>query len=288
MSSTNKTTNYQLSQFVGTDIPSILNDYNGDMRKIDTAIKEVSNAGGDNASDIAELQSTVGRHTTEIGGLDSTVNALSGRVIGIEGKIPANASAENKLVTASDIEGMSVIAELQEEVSDIGDDVKAIQLCVPATASESNMLVTTSDIEAHTLVESFTINAGENFADFALRIGTKIKQLVDGGVSPYHLGLYQRYPSFSRMHRMNNYSNTSAIFESTASGQNYEPSTLFIPIVASAKDNATWKNTIFEFNNGSFDPSETPTAVTVTGYEIIHDVTYTHSSGTIQFDLYII
>ena len=38
MSSTNKTANYNLSQFIGTDKPTWLNDYNGDMSKIDSAI----------------------------------------------------------------------------------------------------------------------------------------------------------------------------------------------------------------------------------------------------------
>ena len=38
MSSTNKTTNYELSQFLGTDKPAWLTDYNTDMGKIDTGI----------------------------------------------------------------------------------------------------------------------------------------------------------------------------------------------------------------------------------------------------------
>lgn len=38
MSSTNKTSNYDLSQFVGTDKPAWLTDYNQDMSKIDTGI----------------------------------------------------------------------------------------------------------------------------------------------------------------------------------------------------------------------------------------------------------
>lgn len=42
--STNKTTNYNLSQYVGTDKPTYLGDYNSDMLKIDTAIKGVSDA----------------------------------------------------------------------------------------------------------------------------------------------------------------------------------------------------------------------------------------------------
>lgn len=143
MSSTNKTANYELSQFVGTDIPSILNDYNGDMRKIDTAIKAVANAEGSSASDIAGLQATVGQHTTEISGLSSTVNSLSGRVIGIEGKIPASASEENKLIT-------------NEELTDVSDNVKDIELCIPADASADNKLITEND--KHKKVISYNLS----------------------------------------------------------------------------------------------------------------------------------
>lgn len=44
MASTNKTTNYELSQFLGTDKPAWLSDYNTDMSKIDTQMK--ANADG--------------------------------------------------------------------------------------------------------------------------------------------------------------------------------------------------------------------------------------------------
>lgn len=39
MASTNKTTNYELSQFLGTDKPAWLSDYNADMAKIDAQMK---------------------------------------------------------------------------------------------------------------------------------------------------------------------------------------------------------------------------------------------------------
>ena len=38
MSSTNKTANYELSQFIGTDKPAWLTDYNSDMSKIDAGV----------------------------------------------------------------------------------------------------------------------------------------------------------------------------------------------------------------------------------------------------------
>lgn len=48
--STNKTTNYELSQYVGADKPTYLGDYNSDMLKIDTQMKK-------NADDIASVDS---------------------------------------------------------------------------------------------------------------------------------------------------------------------------------------------------------------------------------------
>ena len=44
MSSTNKTSNYELSQFIGTDKPAWLADYNSDMSKIDAQMKNNADA----------------------------------------------------------------------------------------------------------------------------------------------------------------------------------------------------------------------------------------------------
>lgn len=61
MSSTNKTINYKLSQFISTDKPTWLVDYNTDMNRIDLGIKGVSDVAGTNASNINLL---TGRMTT--------------------------------------------------------------------------------------------------------------------------------------------------------------------------------------------------------------------------------
>lgn len=54
MASTNKTANYELSQYVGTDKPTYLGDYNGDMLKIDTQMK----ANADNIVTVGNTAST--------------------------------------------------------------------------------------------------------------------------------------------------------------------------------------------------------------------------------------
>lgn len=50
MTATNHTENYSLSQFAGTDRPTWLGDYNGDMAKIDAQLKKnadaITSAGG--------------------------------------------------------------------------------------------------------------------------------------------------------------------------------------------------------------------------------------------------
>ena len=68
MASTNKTTNYELSQFLGTDKPAWLSDYNSDMGKIDAQMKlnadAATTAGGDAASAVAAV-GTLANLTTD-------------------------------------------------------------------------------------------------------------------------------------------------------------------------------------------------------------------------------
>lgn len=61
MASTNQTTHYELSQYVGTDKPTYLVDYNGDMSKIDTGIYDAklkADTNETNIGDITNLQTT--------------------------------------------------------------------------------------------------------------------------------------------------------------------------------------------------------------------------------------
>lgn len=75
MAHTNETSNYELSQFVGTDKPAWLVDYNGDMLKIDAAIKE-------NADDITQIAGDVTTLQNEVGS-----SGLTGRITTIENDI---------------------------------------------------------------------------------------------------------------------------------------------------------------------------------------------------------
>lgn len=78
MAATNHTENYNLSQFVGTDRPTWLVDYNGDMTKIDTQLKQ-------NADDIASA--TAGGLTSVSHTADLTGNGTSGSPLGVASTI---------------------------------------------------------------------------------------------------------------------------------------------------------------------------------------------------------
>ena len=78
MTATNHTENYNLSQFVGTDRPTWLGDYNGDMAKIDAQLKQ-------NADDIASAAGgglTSVNHTNDLTG-----NGTSGSPLGVAATI---------------------------------------------------------------------------------------------------------------------------------------------------------------------------------------------------------
>lgn len=78
MTATNHTENYNLSQFVGTDRPTWLGDYNGDMEKIDAQLKQ-------NADDIASA--AAGGLTTVSHTADLTGNGTSGSPLGVASTI---------------------------------------------------------------------------------------------------------------------------------------------------------------------------------------------------------
>ena len=59
MASTNKTTNYELSQFQSSDIPAWLTDYNGDMQKIDAGIHAAKIQAAGAADGVSALQTAM-------------------------------------------------------------------------------------------------------------------------------------------------------------------------------------------------------------------------------------
>lgn len=111
MPSTNKTNPYELSQFIGSDIPSWLSDYNSDMLKINNAIQaaktsadDAMSSAGSASSDITALSNTVTeltenlnttnqnvtKNTSDISSINSSVSNINQNVDSLNGKVNAN------------------------------------------------------------------------------------------------------------------------------------------------------------------------------------------------------
>ena len=97
MSSTNKTSNYELSQFLGTDKPAWLSDYNTDMSKIDTQMKA-------NADAATAATGSATAANTAIGTLANLTTTDKTSVVNAINEVDSNAAtAQNTASSASSI-----------------------------------------------------------------------------------------------------------------------------------------------------------------------------------------
>lgn len=90
MSSTNKTTYYNLSQFANTDKPSWLNDYNNDMTIIDTNLKL-------NANNISTNSTNINANTNSIGDLTSLTTTDKSTLVNAINEVASSSSGSCKL-----------------------------------------------------------------------------------------------------------------------------------------------------------------------------------------------
>lgn len=102
MSSTNKTTNYNLSQYIGTDKPTYLGDYNSDMLKIDTQLKANANSATNAASAAGAAQAVASDASKNVQNLNDSVTANSAEIAGLKTKnAQQDVSIQNASNTAS-------------------------------------------------------------------------------------------------------------------------------------------------------------------------------------------
>lgn len=102
MSSTNKTTNYKLSQYIGTDKPTYLGDYNSDMLKIDNQLKANADSASNATSKAGAAQAVAADASKKVQTLNDSVTANSADVAGLKTKnAQQDTSIQNVSNTAS-------------------------------------------------------------------------------------------------------------------------------------------------------------------------------------------
>lgn len=162
MSYTNKTTHYELPQYVGTDIPSILTDLNESYQAIDEAIYAVASKQSGDEADITALQAQVSTQGVEIA--QNTTNLAN--------EITARQNADSALDTRVGTNENN-ITSLQSNVSSLGTRM---------TTAESKIGTGTLDTVAQTLVGAVNEIVGE----LPSSVTTEEKQtatLTTGGTS---------------------------------------------------------------------------------------------------------
>ena len=87
MASTTKTANLELSQFVGTDKPAWLTDYNGDMQKIDDGYKKLKDANTATQADLDATKQDLSGSQTDINDVKANVQALEAQDIAIGNRL---------------------------------------------------------------------------------------------------------------------------------------------------------------------------------------------------------
>ena len=120
MTATNHTKNYNLSQFAGTDRPTWLGDYNGDMSKIDAQLKR-------NADDLASA--VAGGLTTVAHTADLTGNGTSDSPLGV-------ASTVAKKTDIPDVSGFATSSALTSGLAGKVDKTASQPSTLGLTASE--------------------------------------------------------------------------------------------------------------------------------------------------------
>ena len=105
MSSSNKTPNIDLSQYSGSDVPSYLVDYNGDMSKIDTYVK--------NVKDTADGASTnASGALTKIGDLTSLSTDSKTTLVGAINEVDSHADTAQLTANAASANANTALADI--------------------------------------------------------------------------------------------------------------------------------------------------------------------------------
>lgn len=112
MSSTNKTNYYKLSQYIGTDKPTYLGDYNSDMSKIDAGIHEVQETA-------TTANQTAGSAEAKVTALSPSVEALQNDMTGVKASVQS--------LTVDNAQNKKDLGTLKEEVSSVKTTANSAQ-----------------------------------------------------------------------------------------------------------------------------------------------------------------
>ncbi len=189
MSSTNKTTYYGLSQYVGTDIINPLTDFNGDNEKIDTALHNIAEAAGSSAADITAL---TGRVTTDEGKITALENQNGNDVLVTTAQTLTG--AVNELKAVNDTQNTN-IAGINSSITGINSSLNEIN----STLANHTSKITNIENDIEELQNRFDIELASVTADGVKNNTALTQELLSGveidktALNNYYVEIY--YPA---------------------------------------------------------------------------------------------
>ena len=117
MASTNKTTNYELSQYIGTDKPTYLSDYNSDMYKIDAQMKVNADNVATAISSAQTATTTANQANTTAGQANTTAqtaNTTAGQANTTANNAQSTANSALSTATTANTKAEQVASELNK------------------------------------------------------------------------------------------------------------------------------------------------------------------------------
>lgn len=152
MASTNKTTNLELSQYVSSDKPTYLVDYNSDMAKIDTGVHTAQVT-----ADTASTAATNAQTTAE--GAQTTANTAVTNAAAADTKATTNANNIGTLANLTTTEKTTIVGAINEVDGSIGN------LSQLSTTNKSSLVSAINEVKAEA-------DEGENYTNTEHHIGT--------------------------------------------------------------------------------------------------------------------
>lgn len=149
---TNATTNYELPQFIGTDKPTWLGDFNEAMADIDAGMHE-------NASDIASMASDVATATAAASQASQDVTTLTGIVNSLSSTVSSvQTTANNAQSTANSALNVANSKIGASDLLDLVYPVGSIYLSVGSTAPSTLFGGTWTQIK-----DTFLLGSGDDY-----------------------------------------------------------------------------------------------------------------------------
>lgn len=191
MSFTNHTPNYNLPQYVGTDKPTFLGDFNNAMSAIDTALHNNAQNAGEGLSELQQAQAALAETQETLNEAQTEVANVSGIAATVNQNVQQALTAANDATTAAN----SATSQIQPAVTAANQasaDAQAAQQVANGNVTTLNQLserVTTLEESAVTEITgrisanipyNSTSSAINNLAKFSINApdGTKFNSLV--------------------------------------------------------------------------------------------------------------